>query len=262
VTKCQTALIRLHRDMTEAATKLKAHPVYHTPGGKPAVAIAPGAPPHLDLGHGVGHLCPPSYAPNPAGGGFESTGVLSRKEIRDGGFGPLPVAVRDQLARFTAAKLAALVDMGSSMADTVGAANFSLWMAHADVRSRVLAVWLCGCVLRAVCACVGRARPADELTEKITIFHLMSLMRTLRSSTFIVVPDGSARATPLSCCVPACVICMCVHVGGARVPPPTPLLTPPPAGSGARSGRDSGGRGGGSGGGGGGGALSKGGGCG
>ena len=208
MTKCQTALIRLHRDMTEAATKLKAHPVYHTPGGKPAVAIAPGAPPHLDLGHGVGHLCPPSYAPNPAGGGFESTGVLSRKEIRDGGFGPLPVAVRDQLARFTAAKLAALVDMGSSMADTVGAANFSLWMAHADVRGCVF-----GCVFGCVAVCcvcgVGRARPADELTEKITIFHLMSLMRTLRSSTFIVVPDGSARASPLFV-VCQRVLCACV----------------------------------------------------
>lgn len=128
----------MHRDVLDATAKLKACPVYSTPSGKPAAAIAPGAPPHLDLGHGMGTVRAASYAPNPPGSGYESTGTLSRKEMRDSGMGPLPAGVRDQLLRFTATKAAALVDLGDTMADTVGPAAFSLWLAHTQVRCAAL----------------------------------------------------------------------------------------------------------------------------
>jgi len=143
LTKSQTALIRMHRELVDAAAVLRKLPV--TPsaaGGKGGAGggAAPGAPPHLDLGLGAGIVCSAAYKPNPPGGGLETTGVPPRRETGPGAAAvalPVPAALRDRLLALAAAQRGRLEEVGAQIAEAAGAA-FAMWSSYIKVRL----VWL------------------------------------------------------------------------------------------------------------------------
>jgi hypothetical protein len=143
LTRTQTSLIRMHRDLVDALAAVRRLPVVSVAAGKGGAAggagsgPAPAAPPHLDLGLGAGAACTASYKPNPAGGGFETTGVPPKREVAAASAAAPQVtaALRDRMAQLLNGQLQRLVELGSQFADAAGAA-FAMWTEHIQVRAR------------------------------------------------------------------------------------------------------------------------------
>lgn len=108
LTKSQTAIIRVHRELVEAALTLQRLPLI--PKG-----TASGGVPSLGLGQGTS--MPATYRPPP----IESV-------LREGGSGAISVALRDRLLSIVRRCASSAEDIGAEFASVAGAS--SLWSAY------------------------------------------------------------------------------------------------------------------------------------
>ena len=144
LTKAQTGLVRLHRELADAAAILRRTPVTATQaaaqGGRGASSAA--ASRGLDLGLGLGVQVPASFRPPTAASGGSVSGAAAAAAVTAAA--PLPPLLRARLLELVAAQCAHLEAVGARIAEVAGPGGSALWRAYYSVRAS------CGCAYAAV----------------------------------------------------------------------------------------------------------------
>ena len=141
LTKAQTTLVRLHKDLVDALSAVRRVGVL--PKGSAAASATAGVPPHLDLGLGQGALVNAHYRPNSsaaAGGGAPSASSLGGASASPGALGGLPTAIpsvlKNRLVALVEHHIGRLEEEGEAISEAAGSGATALWNAYFSVRYR------------------------------------------------------------------------------------------------------------------------------
>lgn len=195
LTRAQTSLVRLHRDVTEALAAVHALPVLAR--GAAAGPSAPGAPPALDLGLGPGVQVNANYRPNGSGPvsatGAALTYAAAPLPAGSGGAAggaaapaPIPATLRARLVALLEGYLARCEEDGSVVTDAAGGGGAAaLWQAYLRVRS--------GAGERGG---GGSARAAQQPTATPPPLVAASVLRGVAPVSSVCRPPHSNRSPP------------------------------------------------------------------
>lgn len=130
-TRCQTLLVRLHRELSDAADALERAPcIAAPPGGRK------GAPPRQDMGLGQAQQVPPEFRP--------ASGSLPGGTLASGVGPPMLPAQRDALLEFVGHERAKLESLGAQIEAALGERGSALWRSYFAVRSSGCGAWRLG----------------------------------------------------------------------------------------------------------------------
>lgn len=124
-TRCQTLLVRLHRELSDAADALARAPCQAAPAGGGRKG---GVPARVEMGLGPAQQVSPEFRPTSGGssGGTLASGVGP----------PLQPAQRDALLDFAVHERAKLESLGAQIEDALGDRGSALWRSYFAVRAR------------------------------------------------------------------------------------------------------------------------------